>query len=64
MIKQGHRVCLNYDMKRVGTVVEVVFEKPKQWTSAGPTADRQMCRVLMDDGEEIFLPINDLRPEW
>ena len=64
MIKQGPRICLNYDMKRVGTVVEVIFEKPKRWTSAGPTADRQMCRVMIDDGEELVLPINDLRPEW
>jgi ribosomal protein S12 len=64
MIKQGHRICLNYDMKRKGVVTEVIFEKPKQWTSAGPTADRQMCRVTMDDGEELVLPINDLRPEW
>ena len=64
MIKKNQRVCLNYDMKRVGTVVEIIFEKPKQWTTGGATADRQLCRVQMDDGKEMILPTNDLRPEW
>jgi len=64
MIKKGHRVCLNYDMKRQGTVIEVIFEKPKHWLVGGAAADRQMCLVKMDDGEMLTVPINDLRPEW
>lgn len=59
-IKKGSNVRAYLDPLYVGTVLEVVTEKPTEYTGNGPMSNQLFCIVELSSGKIVKTKITDL----